>query len=367
MTLEDMTLGVEEEYQIIDPESRELTSYISEFLEKGKQVFRDQVKPEFLQSQVEMGTEVCRDIKEVRREVTRLRSMVCEIAEKSGHRIVAAGTHPFSRWQEQEVTEKDRYRNLVADLQYVARRLLIFGMHIHVGIPDRELRIDAMNQIGYFMPHVLALSSSSPFWMGDNTGLKSYRSVVFSELPRTGIPDRFNSAGEYDQFIKTMIKTGCMDEPTKIWWDVRPHPRFPTLELRICDCITRIDEVMAVVALVKAVVAKLIRLRRENQSWRYYRRDLVAENKWRAIKDGLDGNLVDFGKEEEVPVRYLIEELLDIVDDVVDPVGVREEIEYVHVMLKEGSSADRQLKTYEETGDLKSVVDQLAVETITGL
>ena len=367
MTLEDMTLGVEEEYQIIDPESRELTSYISEFLEKGKQVFRDQVKPEFLQSQVEMGTEVCRDIKEVRREVTRLRSMVCEIAEKSGHRIVAAGTHPFSRWQEQEITEKDRYRNLVADLQYVARRLLIFGMHIHVGIPDRELRIDAMNQIGYFMPHVLALSSSSPFWMGDNTGLKSYRSVVFSELPRTGIPDRFNSAGEYDQFIKTMIKTGCMDEPTKIWWDVRPHPRFPTLELRICDCITRIDEVMAVVALVKAVVAKLIRLRRENQSWRYYRRDLVAENKWRAIKDGLDGNLVDFGKEEEVPVRYLIEELLDIVDDVVDPVGVREEIEYVHVMLKEGSSADRQLKTYEETGDLKSVVDQLAVETITGL
>ena len=227
MTLEEMTLGVEEEYQIIDPESRELTSYISEFLEKGKRVFRDQVKPEFLQSQVEMGTEVCRDIKEIRREIARLRSMVSEIAEKSGHRIVAAGTHPFSRWQEQEITEKDRYRSLVADLQYVARRLLIFGMHIHVGIPDRELRIDTMNQISYFMPHILALSSSSPFWMGDNTGLKSYRSIVFSELPRTGIPDRFNSADEYDHFIQTMIKTGCMDEPTKIWWDVRPHPVFP--------------------------------------------------------------------------------------------------------------------------------------------
>ena len=367
MTFEDMTLGVEEEYQIIDPESRELASYISEILDKGKRVFRDQVKPEFLQSQVEMGTEVCQDIKEVRREVTRLRSMVCEIAEQSGHRIVAAGTHPFSRWQEQEVTEKDRYRNLVADLQYVARRLLIFGMHIHVGIPDRELRIDAMNQIGYFMPHILALSSSSPFWMGDNTGLKSYRSIVFSELPRTGIPDRFNSADEYDNFIQTMIKTGCMDEPTKIWWDVRPHPRFPTLEVRICDCVTRIDEVVAIVALVKSVVAKLIRLRRENQSWRYYRRDLVSENKWRAIKDGLDGNLVDFGKEKEAPVRYLIEELLDIVDDVVDPLGVREEIEYIRVMLEEGSSADRQLKTFEETGDLKSVVDQLAAETISGL
>ena len=367
MNLEEMTLGVEEEYQIIDPESRELTSYISEFLEKGKRVFRDQVKPEFLQSQVEMGTEVCRDIKEVRREVTRLRSMVCEIAEKSGHRIVAAGTHPFSRWQEQEVTEKDRYKSLVADLQYVARRLLIFGMHIHVGIPDRELRIDTMNQISYFMPHILALSSSSPFWMGDNTGLKSYRSIVFSELPRTGIPDRFNSADEYDHFVQTMIRTGCMDEPTKIWWDVRPHPRFPTIELRICDCITRIDEVVAIVALVRAVVAKLITLRRENQSWRYYRRDLVAENKWRAIKDGLDGKLVDFGKEEEAPVRDLIGELLEILDDVVDPLGVREEIEYIRVMLAEGSSADRQLRAHGRTGDLKAVVDQLAEETVMGL
>ena len=367
MNLEEMTLGVEEEYQIIDPESRELTSYISEFLEKGKRVFRDQVKPEFLQSQVEMGTEVCRDIKEVRREVTRLRSMVCEIAEKSGHRIVAAGTHPFSRWQEQEVTEKDRYKSLVADLQYVARRLLIFGMHIHVGIPDRELRIDTMNQISYFMPHILALSSSSPFWMGDNTGLKSYRSIVFSELPRTGIPDRFNSADEYDHFVRTMIRTGCMDEPTKIWWDVRPHPRFPTIELRICDCITRIDEVVAIVALVRAVVAKLITLRRENQSWRYYRRDLVAENKWRAIKDGLDGKLVDFGKEEEAPVRDLIGELLEILDDVVDPLGVREEIEYIRVMLAEGSSADRQLRAHGRTGDLKAVVDQLAEETVMGL
>ena len=224
-----------------------------------------------------------------------------------------------------------------------------------------------MNQISYFMPHVLALSSSSPFWMGDNTGLKSYRSIVFSELPRTGIPDRFDSAAEYDHFIQTMIKTGCMDEPTKIWWDVRPHPRFPTLELRICDCITEIDEVVAIVALVRAVATKLIRLRRENQSWRYYRRDLVAENKWRAIKDGLDGNLVDFGKEEEVPLRFLIEELLDIVDDVVDPLGVREEIEYIRVMLERGSSADRQLRAYGKTGDLKAVVDQLAEETVTGL
>ncbi len=350
MNLEEMTLGVEEEYQIIDPESRELTSYISEFLEKGKRVFRDQVKPEFLQSQVEMGTDVCRDIKEVRREVTRLRSMVCEIAEKSGHRIVAAGTHPFSRWQEQEITEKDRYRSLVADLQYVARRLLIFGMHIHVGIPDRELRIDTMNQISYFMPHILALSSSSPFWMGDNTGLKSYRSIVFSELPRTGIPDRFDSAAEYDHFVRTMIKTGCMDEPTKIWWDVRPHPRFPTIELRICDCTTRIDEVVAIVALVRAIVTKLITLRRENQSWRYYRRDLV-----------------DFGKEEEVPVQNLIEELLEILDDVVDPLGVREEIEYIRVMLEQGSSADRQIRTHARTGDLKAVVDQLAEETVMGL
>lgn len=366
MNLDELTLGVEEEYQIIDPTTRELTSYISEFLDKGKMVFRDQIKPEFLQSQVEMGTHVCRNIGEVRKEVTRLRRMVCDIAEKNNRKIVAAGTHPFSRWQEQDITDKDRYKNLVSDLPYIARRLLIFGMHVHIGIPDRELRIDIMNQVTYFMPHILALSTSSPFWLGENTGLRSFRSVVFADLPRTGLPEYFTSADEYDHFVHTLVHTHCIDDPTKIWWDVRPHPRFPTLEFRICDCVTKIEDMMAIVALLQAIVAKLIQFRRNNQSWRSYRRALLEENKWRAIKEGIDGHLVDFGKEEEVPIRDLIKELLEIVDDVVDPLGIREEIEYIHTILHDGSSANRQLSIYQKTGDMKKVVDQLAMETLEG-
>ncbi|MBT5876252.1 MAG: carboxylate-amine ligase [Candidatus Latescibacteria bacterium] len=366
MNPEELTLGIEEEYQIIDPHTRELTSYVSEFLEKGRMVFRDQVKPEFLQSQIEIGSKVCRDISEARQEVSRLRRMVCEIGDKSGHKIVAAGTHPFSRWQEQDITEKDRYRSLVADLQYIARRLLVFGTHIHVAVPNRELRIDVMNQVCYFLPHILALSTSSPFWLGENTGLKSYRSVVFADLPRTGLPEPFDSADEYEHYVQTLVHTGCIDEPTKIWWDVRPHPRFPTLEFRICDCVTTIDEVMAIAALIQAVVAKLIQLRRKNQSWRTYRHMLIAENKWRSIKDGLDGKLVDFGKDEEVPVRTLIEELLEIIDDVVEPLGIRREIDYIETMLEIGTSADRQLKIFTETGSVEAVVDHLAVETVAG-
>ncbi len=366
MNFEDLTIGIEEEYQIIDPETRELTSFVSEFLERGAMLFRDQVKPEFLQSQVEIGSHVCRNIKEARQEVTRLRSIVAEIADKSGRRIVAAGTHPFSRWQDQAITDKDRYKTLLARMQFIARRLLIFGMHVHVAIPNRQLRIDVMNQLSYFMPHVLCLSTSSPFWLGYNTGLKSYRSVVFEDLPRTGLPEYFNSAGEYEQFVEILIKTGCIDEPTKIWWDVRPHPKFPTLEVRICDCTTRIDDVIAIAALIQALVAKLVQLRKKNQTWRIYRRALLAENKWRAMKDGIEGRLLDLGKEEEVPVRFLIEEMLDLIDDVVDRLDVREEIDHIRRIVKQGTSADRQIRRFAETNDLRSVVDMLADETVMG-
>lgn len=362
----DLTIGIEEEYQIIDPETRELTSYISEFLDEGAMVFRDQVKPEFLQSQIEVGSHVCRNIKEARQEVTRLRCIVGDIAEKNGRKIVAAGTHPFSHWQDQVITDKDRYKGLVADMRMIAQRLLIFGTHVHVGIPDPDLRIDVMNQMTYFVPHIFALSTSSPFWMGQNTGLKSYRSVVFEDLPRTGLPEYFDSAQEYDTFLHTLISTGCIDEATKIWWDIRPHPKFPTLEFRMCDCVTKVDEVIAIAALIQAVVAKLIQLRKNNQSWRIYRRSFIAENKWRAIKDGLDGQLIDFGKEEAVPIRFLLTELLELIDDVVDELGVRGEIEYIHTMLKEGTSADRQLRRYQETERLEAVVDMLVEETITG-
>ncbi|MFQ5707973.1 MAG: carboxylate-amine ligase [bacterium] len=362
----DLTIGIEEEYQIIDPESRELTSYISEFMEQGAMIFRDQVKPEFMQSQIEVGSHVCRNIKEARQEIKRLRSMVAEIADKNNRKIAAAGTHPFSRWQSQIITDKERYKGLIKDLRYIARRLLIFGMHLHVGIPDPDLRIDTMNQLTYFLPHILCLSTSSPFWFGENTGLKSYRSVIFEDLPRTGLPEHFDSAAEYDHYIEVLTRTNCIEEPTKIWWDIRPHPNFPTLEIRVCDCTTKIDEIIAIAALLQATVAKLIQLRKNNQTWRNYRRCLINENKWRAIKDGIDSKLIDFGKEEEVPLRFLVNELLELIDDVVDQLGTREEIELVRTILEEGTSADRQLRIYKETGDLKAVVDQLAEETVIG-
>lgn len=366
MEFGDLTIGIEEEYQIIDPESRALTSYISDMLETGAVLFRDQVKPEFLQSQIETGTQVCRNIKEARQDLTRLRRIVYDTAQKNGRKIVAAGTHPFSRWQDQIITDKDRYKALLADMKMLAQRLLIFGMHVHIGIPDKDLRIDIMNQFAYFMPHILTLSTSSPFWLGRNTGLKSYRSVIFEDLPRTGLPEYFDSSADYERYINILARTGCIDEATKIWWDIRPHPRFPTLEFRMCDCTTKIDEVIAIAALIQAVVAKLIKLRRSNQTWRIYRRGLIEENKWRAIKDGIDGKLIDFGKEEEAPLRFLMEELLEIIDDVVDELGTRQEIDYIRTILREGSSADRQLRKFQETNSLEAVVDMLAEETILG-
>jgi len=364
--LEDLTIGIEEEYQIVDPETRELTSYIQEFLEDGRIVLKDQVKPEFMQSQVEVGSRVCRNIKEARLEVVRLRSMVADLAEQHHRKIVAAGTHPFSRWLDQEITDHARYHGLLNDMQYLARRLLIFGMHIHIGIPDRDLRIDIMNQIRYFLPHLLTLSTSSPFWNGRDTGLKSYRSVVFEDLPRTGIPDYFRSYDAYQRHIDTLIKTNCIEEPTKIWWDARPHSKFPTLEFRVFDCVTRVDDVIAIAALLQALVGKLILLRKENISWRIYRRELINENKWRAVRDGIAGELIDLGKEEEVPLRFLMGEVIEMVDDVAEQLGTQEEIAHIHTILKKGASADRQLAMYRETDSLEAVVDMLIEETMQG-
>ncbi len=366
MSLPNLTLGIEEEYQIIDPETRELASASEEIIARGEEILGEQIKPEFMRSQVEVGSKVCRDIGEARAEVVRLRGTICRLAEERGLRMVAASTHPFSKWSEQKLTDRDRYEKLEADLRDVARRLLIFGMHIHVGIEDRELRIDVMNQARYFMPHLLAVSTSSPFWHGRNTGLKSYRSVVFENMPRSGTPPSFNAYSEYQGFIDTLIRTRCIDEPTKIWWDIRPHPKFPTLEFRICDVCTRVDEVICVAAVLQALVAKMIKLRHDNRSWRPYRHHLIAENKWRAVRYGLDGKLIDFGKQQEFPLRDLMLETLEVVDDVVDELGTRKEVEYLHTILAEGSSADRQIATYAETGDLKAVVDRLVEESREG-
>jgi carboxylate-amine ligase len=360
------TVGIEEEYQIIDPESRELTSYVQEFLQQGQMVLKDQIKPELMQSQVEVGSKICEDMQEARAELIRLRSTICSLAHDNGLVVAAASTHPFSMWSRQDITIKERYAKQLAEMADLAKRLLIFGMHVHVGIEDKDLRIDIMDQARYFLPHLLVLSTSSPFWHGRNTGLKSYRSIIFENLPRSGPPPDFRSWGEYERFVDTLVKTGCIEDATRIWWDIRPHPKFPTIEFRVTDICTRVDDAICIAALIQAIVAKLIKLRKDNQSWRRYRHHLITENKWRAVRQGIDGKLLDFGKQQEVPVRDLINELLELVDDVVDELGSRKDVEYANVILDGGTSADRQLATYERTGDLKVVVDQLVAETREG-
>ncbi len=362
------TLGIEEEFQIIDPNTRELRSRVNEMLEEGQMLLGEQVKPEMHQSMIEVGTGICANVKEARADVTKLRRTIGQLAERQGLAFAAASTHPISHWQDQQITEHERYSQMIEELQQSARALLIFGMHVHVGMQDREAAIAVMNAARYMLPHVYALSTSSPFWIKRNTGMKSYRYEVFKQFPRTGIPEYFSSVGEFDNFVNLLIKTGCIDNGKKIWWDVRPHPFFPTLEFRICDIPTKVDETIAIAALIQAIVAKLYKLYRQNLGFRLYRRALIEENKWRAARYGLDGKMIDFGKREEVPTRALIKELLEFVDDVVDELGSRDEINYIYTILDNGTSADRQLRVYRESGgDLQAVVDLLKKETLEGV
>ncbi len=356
---DQFTLGIEEEFQIVDPKSRELRSHVSEFLEEGKMILGEQIKPEMIQSMIEVGTGVCKNIQEARADITRLRSIISGLAGKTGLAIVAASTHPFSHWQDQKIYDDERYSLLVQELQTVARSLLIFGLHVHVGVADLERRIHIMNAARYFLPHVLALTTSSPFWMGHSTGLKSYRSEVFKQFPRTDIPDHFDSYSSFQRYVDLLVKTGCINDGKKIWWDLRPHPIFPTLEFRICDIPTRVDDTVAIAALFQAIVAKLTKLIEKNLGFRLYRRMLIQENKWRAVRWGIDGKMIDFGKQKEVPTRDLILELLDFVDDVVDELDSRKEIEHIHTILQRRTSAEEQLRVFAETKDLKAVVDRL--------
>jgi len=368
MKAPSLTLGIEEEYQIIDPQTRELRSYITQILEEGRLMLREQVKPELHQSMVEVGSTVCQTPSELRTELVRLRRAIMELAAKNGLKIAAAGTHPFSSWAQQEITPMERYAGVKQDMQELAQRLLIFGTHVHVGIEDREFLIDAMNVVRYLLPHLLCLSTSSPFWMGRNTGLKSYRSIVFRNFPRSGIPRVFNSWADFSYLVETLVQTKSIPDGSKIWWDVRPNQSYPTLESRICDVCTRVDEAVCIAAIFQAIIAKLWKLRRDNMTFRVYPFDLIEENKWRAVRYGLDGKLIDFGKQQELPARDLIRELIEwFIDDVVDELGSRKEVEYVYRILQEGSSADRQLATYQRTGDLKAVVDQLIDETSEGV
>ena len=362
------TLGIEEEFQTIDPESFDLRSHINaEIISKGKVKLDERIKAEMHQSVVEVGTGICKTIKEARADILNLRRSMVALAEENGLLLCAGATHPFADWRVQDIYPDERYLQVVEDMQLVARSNLIFGLHVHVGIEDRETAIHLMNQIRYFLPHLLALSTNSPFWLGMNTGLKSYRCKVFDKFPRTNIPDTFTSWSEFENFVNLLIRTKCIDNAKKIWWDVRPHPFFSTLEVRICDIPLRAEESLALAALIQATVAKLYKLHSRNQGFRMYSRALIMENKWRAARYGIEGQLIDFGLEEEKPVRDLILEYLDFVDDVVDDLDCREEVESVTRILERGTGADRQLKVFEETGDLRKVVDYMVKETQAGL
>ena len=334
------TLGVEEEFQIVHPGTRELHSYVSKLLEEGtpeSAVLRERVRPEMHQSVVETGTGICRDIRQVRSEITELRANLMGLAKKGGLRIVAAGTHPISDWKKQEITDGERYKGIVDDLQDVARANLVFGLHVHVGIHDKEVAMVLANQVRYFLPHILALSTSSPFWLGRDSGLKSIRSEIFKRFPRTGIPETFDSYAAFASYVDLLVKTGCIDNAKKIWWDVRAHPFFDTVEIRVCDMTTRIDDTIAVAALIQAIMGKLYLLYRRNLGFRNYKSALIEENKWRAVRYGLDGQLIDFGKRIQLPTRDLIVELLDFVAEAADIFRSHDELDRIRKILAEGT------------------------------
>ncbi len=361
------TLGIEEEFQILDSDSLKLHSQMSKIIDGGKVFLKERIKEEMHQSMVEMGTNICENIGQARDEVSYLRQQIFELASKEGLQVAASGTHPYSHWSEQLITPNPRYEVLIEEMKDVARSNLIFGMHVHVAIPNREEGLQIMNVARYFLPHLYALSTNSPFWEGRDTGFKSFRSKIFDKFPRTGIPPYFASVPEYDDFVNLLVKTNCIDNGKKIWWDIRLHPFYPTVEFRVCDMIMTVDEVVCIAALMQCIIAKLSKLHQKNQSFRSYRRILINENKWRAARWGVDAKLVDFGRQEEVAFPTLINELLEFIDDVVDELGCRTEVNYVYQMLEQGSGADRQLKVYEDTKDLKKVMEYVVSQTRKGL
>lgn len=367
MVMEKFTLGVEEEYMVIDPHTRELKSHDQKIVELASKAYNEQVKAEMHQAVVEVGTGICHDVEQARTEITQLRRHVSEVAASLGLRIGASGTHPFSHWSKQLITPNPRYDAIVNEMQEAARSNLIFGLHVHVGIKDKDTAIHIMNTVRYFLPHVYALSSNSPFWEGRNTGFKSFRTKVFDKFPRTGIPDAFNSWDEFRNYVNLLIKTNCIDNAKKIWWDVRVHPFFDTIEFRICDVPMRVEETIAISAIFQALVVKLFKLRMQNMSFIMYSRALINENKWRASRYGLDGRLIDFGIQQDKDTRDLIRELLEFIDDVVDELGSRKAIEYAHKILADGTGADRQLAVYADTGSLERVVDYIVEQTTKGV
>ncbi len=372
----EFTIGVEEEYLLVDQETRDLVRDPPDsMMQECEELLVGQVGPEFLRSQIEVGTRVCRTVQEARGDLARLRSAVSEVARRYGMQVIAASTHPFAEWGEQLTTDKERYNLLAKDLQVVARRLVICGMHVHVGVSDNDLRIDLMNQVSYFLPHLLALSASSPFWHGVNTGLKSYRMSVFKSLPRTGLPEVFTSWSEYRRHVDVLTEAGLIEDATKLWWDVRASERYPTLEMRIADICTSLDDGITVAALYVSILHMLYRRRRLNQRWRTYADMLVEENVWRAQRYGAEGSLMDFGKGELVPYADLVDELIDLVRKDAEELDCVREVEHARDIVARGTSADRQLAVYEksladgasEHEALQAVVDLLVHDTVEDL
>ena len=370
-----LTIGIEEEYLLVDKETRDLVNDPPKALmEACAKALGEHVSPEFLRCQIEIGTPVCRTLGEARHELARMRRVIAEEAGKHNLAPIAASTHPFADWHLQINTDKDRYNKLARDMQVVARRLLICGMHVHLGIEDEPLRIDLFNQLPYFLPHLLALSTSSPFWGGERTGLKSYRLAVFNELPRTGLPPTFADVSEYHRTVQTLVDIGEIEDGTKIWWDLRPSARFPTLEMRITDLCTRLDDAMTVAALYRCLARMLFRLRRSNQRWRNYSSFLINENRWLAQRFGASGELIDFGRGEKVPFRELIEEAITTTAEDAAALGCEMEVEGARRIVTEGTSADRQIAIYEaavaagasKEQALRDVVDHLIAETVAG-
>ena len=370
------TVGIEEEYLLVDRETRDLVvDPPDSLMSECEKLLEGRVSPEFLKSQIEVGTRKCATIKEAGREIAQLRDCIAEVAGQHGLAPIAASTHPFAAWSEQKHTPRERYNVLARDMQAVARRLLICGMHVHVGLDDDDLRLDLMDQITYFLPHLLVLSTSSPFWRGDNTGLKSYRLAVFDELPRTGLPASFDSWGEYQRHLAIMIHAGLIEDASKLWWDVRPSVRYPTLEMRIADVCTRYEDGITVAAVYICLLRMLYRLKRTNQRWRHYSNMLVQENRWRAQRYGFDEGLVDFGKGDIVDYPALLEELIELTGEDAETLDCVQEIGHAHQILKRGTSAHRQLAVYEaalEDGAdkrqaLVKVVDFLIEETVAGI
>ncbi len=376
MNAPSFTVGIEEEYLLIDPETRNLIAEAPPtMMSECEALLEGQVTPEFLQCQIEVGTRVSESLDGAREDLARLRRTVSQVARQHGLEMIAASTHPFAVWGKQKRTEKERYAIIAQDLQEVVRRLMISGMHIHVGIEDEDLRIDLMGQVIYVLPHLLALSTSSPFWEGHETGLKSYRIAVWNELPRTGLPEQFESFAEFQRHVDVMVGANLIEDGTKLWWDVRPSVRFPTLETRISDICTRLEDTICIAAMYRCWLHMLYRLRRNNQRWRRYANMLINENRWRAQRYGIDQGLVDFGKGEIVPYRDLLEEILVLIREDAQHFDCVAEVEHARTILDRGTSAHWQIKTYQqaiaggasEDDAFKAVVDMLVEETIYGL